>query len=390
MNREQKNTLLPYSLDTPVNKLFPNVFERPVLFVYPDTKLVELTSYLAMGPQIYADGLLVMERPEDEKQDNDQVKPRTASRRVIGQLGSKHIISHITQTDSRSYQNLFHTKTALDIMDNVSYDEIIEPSSPVSRVIEMFEKKRFALVPIVSKITTPIENSSNTRTNVDNISHENYDGKMMTATGVISVRDFLPLFVKSVERINEVTHSASTEQEITFPISEISSKLISVNKSDSLKDTIDLMIKNSTRNIGIKDMNSNPIGILNDRSILEFLFSHKDFVMEALYDKIDDYIEDGKGKIGTNSTQTRVEREVVDNRYYTKDNSNTETPRSINSIINDLHIIPLSKLKVMKTTTLSRAAELLADLRTPCLVLEEEDEIVTPWDVIVKTAHLNK
>lgn len=44
----------------------------------------------------------------------------------------------------------------------------------------------------------------------------------------------------------------------------------------------------------------------------------------------------------------------------------------------------------MKTTTLSRAAELLADLRTPCLVLEEEDEIVTPWDVIVKTAHLNK
>jgi len=37
---------------------------------------------------------------------------------------------------------------------------------------------------------------------------------------------------------------------------------------------------------------------------------------------------------------------------------------------------------------LSRAAELLTDLRTPCLILEE-DSIVTPWDVVIKTADLS-
>jgi hypothetical protein len=79
----------------------------------------------------------------------------------------------------------------------------------------------------------------------------------------------------------------------------------------------------------------------------------------------------------------------MNNKYYTNDNNNTDIPGSIKSIMNDLRIIPLSKLKVKKTTTLSRAAELLTDLRTPCLILEEEDAIVTPWDVVIKTADLS-
>ena len=94
MNREQKNTLLPYSLDSPVSNLFPDVFEHPILFVYSDTKLVELTSYLAVGPQIYADGLLVMVQPGDRKQHNFQGESGIARRRVIGQLAQAHNISY--------------------------------------------------------------------------------------------------------------------------------------------------------------------------------------------------------------------------------------------------------------------------------------------------------
>ena len=97
MNREQKNTLLPYSLDTPVSKLFPDLFERPILFVHSDTKLIELTSYLAIGPQIYADGLLVMEQSGDRKQHNFQGESGIARRRVIGQTGKQaHNISYYT------------------------------------------------------------------------------------------------------------------------------------------------------------------------------------------------------------------------------------------------------------------------------------------------------
>ena len=272
-------------------------------------------------------------------------------------------------------------------MDSVSDNEIIELSSPISRVIGIFKEKRFAFVPVVSRITAPIRNISNPRINTDNISHENHDD-IMTTIATISVRDFLPLLVKPERQINNFNDSGNSQQEITIPLSEISSKLVSVSKYDSLRDTIDLMIKRSTRNIGIRDENSSLIGIFNDRSILEFLFTHKDFVMRALHDKRDDHTKDENNNNGTNSNPVRLGRYDINNKYYTNENNNSDIPGSINSIMSDLHIIPLSKVKVKKTTTLSRVAELLTDLRTPCLILEE-DSIVTPWDVVIKTADLS-
>jgi CBS domain-containing protein len=266
-------------------------------------------------------------------------------------------------------------------MDSVSDNEIIELSSPISRVIGIFKEKRFAFVPVVSRITAPIRNISNPRINTDNISHENHDD-IMTTIATISVRDFLPLLVKPERQINNFNDSGNSQQERIIPLSEISSKLVSVSKYDSLRDTINLMIKRSTRNIGIRDENSSLIGIFNDRSILEFLFTHKDFVMRALHDKRDDHTKDAwNGPV-------HLGRDDINNRYYTNENNSSDVPGSINSIMRDLHIIPLSKVKVKKTTTLSRAAELLTDLRTPCLILEE-DSIVTPWDVVIKTADLS-
>lgn len=388
MNREQKNTFLPYSLDTPVSNVFPYVFERPILFVYSDTKLVELASYLALGPQIYADGLLVMQQHGNKKQDNFQGESGIAKQKVIGQIGSKHIISHILESHPVSYRNFLHTTTAFELMDSVSDNEIIEPSSPISRVIELFKAKKFAFVPIVSKITVSAKNISNPSINTENISHENHDD-IMTTTAVISVRDFLPLFSKSERKIDNVIDGVDMQQEITIPLSEISSNLVSVSKYDGLIDTIDLMIKRSTRNIGVRDENFNLICILNDRCILEFLFTHKDFVMETLHYKRDDYTKDRNNNIGTSSKQNRLAQYNIHNRYYTN-NNNMDVPGSINSIMSDLHVIPLSKVKVKNTTTLSAAAKLLTDLHTPCLVLEEEDTIVTPWDVVMKTAEKNK
>jgi hypothetical protein len=113
-------------------------------------------------------------------------------------------------------------------MDSISDNEMIEPSSSIRRVIEIFKAKKFAFVPIVSKITVSTRNISNPRINADNISHENHDD-IMTTTAVISVRDFLSLLVKSERQINKITDTANTQQEITIPISEISSNLVSVS-----------------------------------------------------------------------------------------------------------------------------------------------------------------
>lgn len=59
------------------------------------------------------------------------------------------------------------------------------------------------------------------------------------------------------------------------------------------------------------------------------------------------------------------------------------------NIINHLDMMSITQVK--PNTTVSKAAELLMDIRTPCLISEEvrEEEtnnyIVTPWDVVMKT-----
>jgi hypothetical protein len=58
-------------------------------------------------------------------------------------------------------------------------------------------------------------------------------------------------------------------------------------------------------------------------------------------------------------------------------------------IINHLDMI--STMKVKYDTTTSKAAELLMDIRTPCLILEQQQReekdnyIVTPWDIVMRT-----
>ena len=126
------------------------------------------------------------------------------------------------------------------------------------------------------------------------------------------------------------------------------------------------MIRTGIRNIGINEdvsihddansgvikdgVKSKPVRIINDRKILEFLFSHKG--REILH-------KNGIAGLG-----------------------------DIN-IINHLDIISMARVK--SKTIVSKATSLM-DVRTPCLILEgnkgEEDTdhyIVTPWDVVMKT-----
>ena len=117
------------------------------------------------------------------------------------------------------------------------------------------------------------------------------------------------------------------------------------------------MIRTGIRNIGINEDvysyiygKSKVLRIINDRKMLEFLFSHNG--REILH-------KNGTACLG-----------------------------DIN-IINHLDMMSITQIK--PNTTVSKAAELLMDIRTPCLISEEvrEEEtnnyIVTPWDVVMKT-----
>ena len=118
-------------------------------------------------------------------------------------------------------------------------EEMINIDSPVSQVIDLFKKTKFAFTPIITKERNVV--------------------------AILTIRDFLPI-VKNKDNAE------------TTPISQISSELTSIDKNTDVLKAIDIMLKKGIRNIGItKNKNkksSEVIGVINDRKILEFLLSH--------------------------------------------------------------------------------------------------------------------
>ena len=58
----------------------PHIFRRPFLFVESNTQMLQIATFFAIGPQIYVDGITVI----------DEVQ-----KRPVGRISSKHIISSI-------------------------------------------------------------------------------------------------------------------------------------------------------------------------------------------------------------------------------------------------------------------------------------------------------
>jgi predicted transcriptional regulator len=308
--------------DIPIIDAAAHIFRRPCLFVNPTAQMLQIATFLAIGPQIYADGLVVID---------DKKKP-------IGRISSKHIISNII--DIR-YPECFEL-TALQIMDD--FTGSLDKNSSLAKVLEVFDKTKFAFIPITAN------NSSDKIDSIRDSTAEKKEEEELVAS--ISIRDILPIIAK---------------MNIDRPIKDLSSQLISVDKKSNIRNAIDLMIKHGIRNIGIRGDNEDdsktnnhnndnrktkPLRIINDRKILEFLLSHNGRnIMHA--NGID-----GLAEIG---------------------------------IINHLDILSIKKIKC--DTTTSEAAELLMDIRNPCLILEGKEygddySIVTPWDIVMKTVTL--
>ncbi|HSF00947.1 MAG TPA: CBS domain-containing protein [Nitrososphaeraceae archaeon] len=201
-----------------VVNVFPQIFKRPFIPVVLDTPLYQFSVFLAIGPEIYVDGLVVLEK-------NNQ--------QVVGRLGSKNILSHLLNT---SYSE-WRSTTADQIMERSYKEEIIDINSPVSRVIELFKKTKLAFTPIT---------------------------KDRNVVAILTIRDFLPI----------VMNKNNAE---TTSISHISSKLTSIDKNTDVLKAIDIMLKKGIRNIGMTKNRNKPsevIGVINDRKILEFLLSY--------------------------------------------------------------------------------------------------------------------
>jgi CBS domain-containing protein len=310
--------------DIPIIDAAAHIFRRPCLFVDPTAQMLQIATFLAIGPQIYADGLVVTD----------------GKKKPIGRIDSKHIISNIINIGYPECLEL----TALQIMDD--FTGSLDKNSALSKVLEVFNKTKFAFVPITANDSG--DKIGNTR---DSTATEEEEEEELVAS--ISVRDILPIIAK---------------MNIDRPIKDLSSQLISVDKESSIRNAIDLMIKQGIRNIGIREGNedgsktnkhnndnrkTNPLRIINDRKILEFLLSHN-----------------GRNILHANGIDGLAEIDII----------------------NHLDILSIKKVKC--DTTTSKAAELLMDIRNPCLILEGKEYsddygIVTPWDIVMKTVTLD-
>ena len=146
--------------DIKIKNAAPHIFTRPFLFVEPNTRMLQIGTFLAIGPQIYVDGLVVIS--ENDKRQRS---------RPVGRIGCKHIISKLLDSD---YPDSLETK-ASQIMDSTL--GALEMDSTLSSALEVFDKTRFAFAPIVA--------------NRDNERDGEIGSNSMVVTGALAIRDIL-------------------------------------------------------------------------------------------------------------------------------------------------------------------------------------------------------
>jgi predicted transcriptional regulator len=280
-NSRSSDRNLPTTKSIMISSVLSHVFRRPYVSVSPETPLLELGTYLATGHQIYVDGLIVA---QDKK--------------LAGRIGGQHILDCLLKT---TYDD-WSTVKASDLMEENTSS--LELDSSLNDLLELFAGTKFALAPISEK------------------------GELI---GSIGIRDLLPLVFES---------------KLPAQVTTVGSTQVLLKGDETLRTAIDTMLKKRIRNLvlsgNIKGSNTKTDYIINDRKILEFIFSYE-------------------GK--------KVMAGVIDSDAFS------------NIRVDSLDLISASH--VSRTETVSRAANMLRDINTPAIL--SEDKIITPWDVVMKT-----
>ena len=114
--------------DISIREATAQIFKRPSLSISPDTLLPQVATFLAIGPQIYVDGLVV-----------------TVGKDPVGRIGSKHILQNLINSKYTNWLNI----TASELMDKNALS--VEMNSSLGTTMKIFGETRFAFLPITDK-----------------------------------------------------------------------------------------------------------------------------------------------------------------------------------------------------------------------------------------------
>lgn len=102
----------------------PHIFKRPLLFVDVHDSMLQAATFLAIGPQIYADGLVVFD-----------------GKKLAGRIGGLALVQHILATREK-WLEFKAVRVTGELKDP------LEASAPVSDALRAFQETRFAFFPV--------------------------------------------------------------------------------------------------------------------------------------------------------------------------------------------------------------------------------------------------
>lgn len=201
-----------FELDRPISDVVPHIFKRPILTVDQKDSLLQAGTFLALGPQIYVDGLVVLD-----------------GRKIAGTMGGQHMLRHILQNPRN-----WSAAEASEIMNRSPCT--VDAGDALSKALDIFSRTRFAFVPVL------------------------IDSEVVTS---ICVRDVLRLVANVVG-----------EARASSVASKLVSVKGDMSIGSALEIMIERGIRNLAVKDG-QGEKVGRVRILNDRKILEFLLSHE-------------------------------------------------------------------------------------------------------------------
>ncbi len=197
-------------IERPIFVAVPHIFKRPLLSSCPSDPLLQVATFLAIGPQIYVDGVVILDK----------------QKAVVGTIGGRQIIEHI----------LYHPRdwmqdTASTVMSRT--EQAVQADYPLRVALDIFDETRFGFAPITIK---------------------------QSVVTSLSIRDVL--------RVAITSKLDTPIDRLSSPLVALK------NDSASIGSALEVMLEQDIRNLIVKDNDSSRMAVLNDRKILEYLLSY--------------------------------------------------------------------------------------------------------------------